>query len=38
MVDFDEFLKTEACGQTELLDKSLLVGQKLAKNAKIEEV
>ena len=38
MVDFDEFLKTEACGQTELLDKSPLVGQKLVKNAKIEEV
>ena len=32
------FWKTEACGQTELLDKSPLVGQKLVKNAKIEEV
>ena len=35
MVHFGEFLKTEACGQTVLPDRSLLIGQKLVENAKI---
>ena len=30
------FRKPEACGQTVLPDRSILVGQKLVKNAKIE--
>ena len=32
------FEKTEVCGQTVLPDKSLLKGQKLVENAKIEKV
>ena len=36
MVLFGEFLKTEACGQTVLPDKSVLIGQKLVKNVKIQ--
>ena len=28
---------TEACGQTELPDRSVLIGQKLVKNAKIRK-
>ena len=36
MVHFGEFLKTEACGQTVLPDRSVLVGQKLVENAKIQ--
>ena len=31
------FGKPEACGQTELLDRSILIGQKLVENAKIEK-
>ena len=31
------FEKTEGCGQTVLPDRSLLIGQKLVKNAKIEK-
>ena len=30
------FEKPKACGQTELPDQSVLIGQKLAKNAKIQ--
>ena len=33
---FGEFSKPEACGQTVLLDRSILFGQKLVENAKIE--
>ena len=36
MVDFGEHLKTKAFGQTVLPDMSLLIGQKLAEIAKIE--
>ena len=31
------FGKPKACGQTELPDRSILKGQKLAENAKIEK-
>ena len=34
---FGEFLKTKACGQTVLPDRSLLIGQKLVENTKIEK-
>ena len=37
MVLFGDLLKFEAGGQTELSDRSLLMGQKLVKNAKIEK-
>ena len=39
MFHFDEFLKTEACrcGQTVLPDMSVLIGQKLVENAKVEK-
>ena len=37
MVNFGEFLKSEACGQTVLPDRSILIGQKLVENAKIEK-
>ena len=33
MVHFGEFLKPEACGQTVLPDRSVLIGQKLAENS-----
>ena len=36
MVDFGEHLKTKAFGQTVLPDMSLLIGQKLVENAKIQ--
>ena len=32
------FCKPEACGQTALPDRSLLIGQKLVENAKIENL
>ena len=35
MVYFGEFLKPEACGQTVLPERSVLIGQKLIENAKI---
>ena len=38
MVHFGEFLKPEACGQTVLPDKSVLIGQKLVENAKIQKI
>ena len=37
MVHFGEFWKPEACGQTVLPDRSVLLGQRLVKNAKIEK-
>ena len=38
MVYFGEFfLKPKACGQTELPDRSVLIGQKLVENAKIKQ-
>ena len=36
MFNLASFRKTEVCGQTVLPDKSILIGQKLAENAKIE--
>ena len=33
-VHFDEFSKSEACGQTVLPDRSILIGQKLVEIAK----
>ena len=33
---FGEFLKPEACGQTVLPDRSVLIGRKLVENAKIQ--
>ena len=38
MVHFGEFLKPEACGQTVLPDRSVLIGQKLMENAKIAKI
>ena len=35
MLNFASFWKPEACGQTELPDKSFLIGQKFVENAKI---
>ena len=38
MVQFgDFFFKPKACDQTELPDKSVLIGQKLVENAKIDK-
>ena len=37
-VHFGDFWKPEACGQTVLPDRSILIGQKLAGNAKIEKL
>ena len=37
IVNFASFWKPEACGQTVLPDRSLLIGQKMVKNAKIEK-
>ena len=34
---FGEFWQSEACGQTVLPDRSVLIGQKLVKNAKIQK-
>ena len=34
---FGEFWKPETCGQTELPDWSVLIGQKLVENAKIQK-
>ena len=38
MVNLASFWKPEACGQTVLPDRSVLIGQKLVENAKIENV
>ena len=35
---FGELGKTEGCGQTALPDRSILIGQKLAGNAKIDKL
>ena len=32
------FWKPEACGQTELPDRSILIGQKMVENAKIQKL
>ena len=37
MLNLASFWKGEACGQTVLPDRSILVGQKLVENAKIEK-
>ena len=37
IVHFGEFLKTEACGQTVLPDRSILLGQKLVKMPKLKK-
>ena len=36
MVQFGEFLKPKACGQTELPDMLILIAPKLVTNAKIQ--
>ena len=36
VLHFGEFLKPEACGQTVLLDRSVVIGQKLVETAKIK--
>ena len=38
MVHFGEFLKTEACNQKVLPDRSVLIGRKLMENAKMSEI
>ena len=38
MLNLASFWKREACGQTVLPDRSILVGQKLVENAKIEKL
>ena len=38
MVNLASFWKSEVCGQTVLPDRSILKGQKLAENAKIEKL
>ena len=38
MVNFTSVWKTEACNQTVLSDRLLLIGQKLVENTKIEIV
>ena len=37
IVNLASFWKTEACAHTELPDGSVLIGQKLAENAKIQK-
>ena len=37
MVHFDEFLKSKACGQTVLPERSVLIGQKSVEKAKIQK-
>ena len=37
MVNLASFGKPEACGQTVLPDRSVLIGQKLVENAKIQK-
>ena len=38
MDDLASFLKLEACGQTVLPDRSILIGQKMMQNARIEKL
>ena len=37
MVNLASFWQSKACGQTELPDRSVLIGQKLVENAKIKK-
>ena len=37
MLNLASFWKPKACGQTELPDRSVLIGQKLVEHAKIEK-
>ena len=37
MVNLASFWKTEACGQTVLPDRSVLIGQKLVENANFQK-
>ena len=37
IVHFGEFLKPKGCGQTELPGRSVLIGQKLVENTKIQK-
>ena len=37
MLQFGEFLKSEACGQAVLPERSILVGPKLVEKAKIQK-
>ena len=37
MLNLARFWKPKACGQTELPDRSVLIGQKLVQNAKIQK-
>ena len=37
LLNLSSFGKREACGQTVLPDRSILIGQKLVKNVKIEK-
>ena len=38
MANLASFWKPEACGQTVLPDRSVLIGQKLVRNAKIKKL
>ena len=38
MVNLDEFLNPEVCGQTVLPDRSILIRQKLVENTKIPKI
>ena len=38
IVQFGEFWKSEACGQTVLPERSVLIGQKLAENAEMSKI
>ena len=38
LVNFCDFSKPEACRQTVLPERSILIGQKLVENAKIEKL
>ena len=37
MLNLASFINTEACGQTVLPDRSVLIGQKLVENARIKK-
>ena len=37
MVNLAKFVKSKGCGQTVLPDRSILIGQKLVENAKIDK-
>ena len=38
MFNLTSYWKPQACGQTALPDKSIVIGQKLVENAKIEKL